>query len=364
MSNTDLNRLLEKLENLVDPGHVEGVRDLQRRAFAFEPVGHIPTLINYGIPDDEWPSFGFQEINRDLSAMLLSELRGVYLGAKLRDDRLYGIRANYGTGIVASMFGCETVTFDNSLPTALPLPPERRERILEAGMPDLRAGMMGRALETVAYFRETLRPYPKLSRTVGSSLLDIQGPFDNADLIWGSDIYLLLIDDPERFRRLMQIVTDTIAAVVKEHRRIDGGALTEDACAWGPLGGICVRDDSSINLSGAQYAEMVKPFDKQLLKQFHGWIHFCGRAHQWWQELLDIPGLKGINPYQGEFYDLYDMYERCLASKIPLIQWMRPLDKRCRERIRTGLSRITGAADFPSACRTKELLYATGHADE
>ena len=35
---------------------------------------------------------------------LLNELAAVYAGAKLKDDRLYGIRANYGTGIIASLF--------------------------------------------------------------------------------------------------------------------------------------------------------------------------------------------------------------------------------------------------------------------
>jgi hypothetical protein len=354
---------LETLERLVDLRHVERTRELHRRAFSFLPVDHVPTLVDYTVPETEWPRFGFAEIFADPVKMLIAELRSVYLGARLQDDRLYGIRANYGTGIIASLFGSEVVSFEHSLPTALPVPPERRRRLLENGIPDLHAGILSRAMETVAFFRDALRPYPKLSQVVGSTLLDIQGPFDNATLIWGSDIYYDFYDSPERVRNLLQLVSDAISAVVKEHRRIDGCPLREDAGDWGFLGGICIRNDSSINLSGDQYTEFVKPFDTRLLGEFEGSIHFCGPAHQWWKRLLDIPGLRGINPYQGEFYDLCQMYDACEAARVPVYQWTQPLDPRCRERIRTGFSRFASAPDFDSARRLKDRLLATGHVD-
>jgi hypothetical protein len=356
-------RLLEKLEEMVDLRHVERTRELQRRAFAFEPVDHVPTLIDYEVPEEEWPRYGFAEIFADPEKMLVSELSSVYVGARLQDDRLYGIRANYGTGIIASLFGCEVRSFEHSLPTALSIPPDRRRALIEAGVPALRGGIMGRALETLVFFRETLRPYPKLRQVVGSSLLDIQGPFDNASLVWGSDIYYDFFDAPEQVRDLLRIIADTISAVVHEHRRIDGCPVREDFGTWVHLGGICIRNDSSINLSGEQYVTHVKPHDARLLEEFAGSIHFCGRAHQWWKELLDLPGLKGINPYQGEFYDLRAMYDTCESARIPIYQWTRPLDAPCRERIRTGFSRIMSAPDFDSARHLIDRLHKTGHAD-
>jgi len=222
---------------------------------------------------------------------------------------------------------------------------------------------MPRVFETVAFFRETLQPYPKLNQWVGSQCFDIQGPFDNASIIWGSEIYLEIFDQPERLRCLMELVSDTIFAAIKELRRLDGSPITEHDGAWNFLGGVCVRNDSSINLSHTHYVELAKPFDKRIIREWGGWIHFCGKAHQWWEALLDIPGLKGINPYQGEFYDLYEMYTICESADIPLVQWTTPVDARCQERIRTGFSRIIEVADFETACRVKERLYATGHGD-
>ena len=340
---------LDKLEAIIDLGHVERTRDLQRRAFRFEPVDHVPTVIHYPVPEDEWPSYGFAEIFEDPDKMLLQELQSVYAGAKLQDDRLYGIRANYGTGIIASMFGCEVRTFDDSLPIGLHASSEQLDRILAGDAPGPDAGLMPRVLETATRFREALQPYPKLSRAVGSQVFDIQGPFDNASIIWGSDIYLAIFDDPEKLRRLMHLITEATLTAVKKLREVDGRPLEEHDGDWNFLGGLCVRNDSSVNLSGDQYVEFVKPFDTRLLAEWGGWIHFCGRAHQWWQALLDIPGLRGINPYQGEFYDLYEMFETCESAHVPIIQWTTPLDARCRERIRTGLSRIASADDFDTA---------------
>ena len=160
----------------------------------------------------------------------------------------------------------------------------------------------------------------------------------------------------------MDLVVRTTGALVVAHRQFDGCPLDEQDGAWNGLGGLCVRDDSSINLSPHHYREFVKLYDERLLAQYAGWIHFCGRA-AWWQDMLDLPGLRGINPYQGEFYDLYAMYERCAASRIAIVQWTAAVDERCRARIRTGFSRILWTDGYESACRARDHLAATGHAD-
>jgi len=359
----ELPYYLDKLEALLDGRHVEATRALQRDAFAFKPVHHIPTVISYDVPEQEWPAFGFEEIFSDREKMLLSELRNVYMGARLRDDRLYGIRANYGTGIIASMFGCPVHTFDHALPICTEVPQDQVERILQSGLPHAEAGLMGRTLETVAYYRNVLRPYANLSRYVGSQCFDIQGPFDNASIIWGSSIYLAVLDAPDKVRRLIEIVTATILRAVQHLRQVDGCSPNEHDGAWNFLGGVCVRNDSSVNLSGLHYVELAKPFDQQLIQPRDGWIHFCGRAQQWWPELLDLHGLRGINPYQGEFYDLYDMYAACEKQRVAIVQWTTPVDARCRERIGTGFSRYLQVQDFETACRVRDRLYASGHAD-
>jgi hypothetical protein len=92
MSGVEIRAWLDKLEALIDLDHVQRTSDLQRRAFAFEQVDHIPTVIAYPVSFEEWPQFAFTEIYKDPSKMLLQELSGIYAGARIKDDRLYGIR--------------------------------------------------------------------------------------------------------------------------------------------------------------------------------------------------------------------------------------------------------------------------------
>jgi hypothetical protein len=353
---------LERLEALIDLEHVRRTSALQRAAFGFEPVPHVPTAILYSVPEDEWPRYSFPEIYADPVKMLLHELADIYASARVGDDRLYGIRANYGTGIIASMFGAPTVVFEDTLPIGQAVSSAALEKILESDPPEPYSGVAGRALETVALYREALAPYPKLSQAVGSQMLDIQGPFDNATILWGSTIYYAFYDAPERLERLMALIVDAIIGLVEEHRRLDGRPPQEHDGTWNHLGGLCVRNDSSVTLGPDQYRELVRPHDQRLLSPWGGWIHFCGRA-AWWQELLEIPILRGINPYQGEFYDLPRMYERCAAARVPIVQWTTPLNAECRERIRTGFSRIVYAPNLEAAKRLLERLHATGHAD-
>jgi hypothetical protein len=349
---------LERLENAIDEAHVARTRELQKKAAAFEPVDHVPVAVIYGVPEEEWPSYSFQEIFDDREKMLLNELRDVYLGCKLGDDRLFGIRANYGTGIIASAFGCPVHTFEDMLPCAKEVGGiDDIRALVQRGMPDIHGGLCGKALETVAYYREVLSGYPALRRNVGSSLLDIQGTFDNASIIWGSSVFLAPYEEPELLGELMELVTDTICAVILEHRRIDGQSLREDRGAFEYIGGLTLRNDSCINLSGEMYETIVKPCDQRLLGKFTGNIHFCGKAHQWWRRLLDIGGLKAINPYQGEFYDLIDMYRACSAHKVAIFQWTAPVGEEEREAIRTGFSRLAFAqGGFSEAQKLLERL--------
>ncbi|MBN1542943.1 hypothetical protein JW992_12420 [candidate division KSB1 bacterium] len=354
---------LEKLERIIDPAHLERTRELQKRAFAFQPVDHIPTAIDYPVADHEWPTFRFDEFIADPDKMLLNELRPIYLSSRIRDDRLTGIRANFGTGIIASLFGCPIRVFDHALPIALPLGETAIDHLLQKGLPSFQQGQWPQIEETLAYFRETLTAYPLLSKEIGFQLFDIQGPFDNASIIWGSEIYLALIDQPDRVCDLMRLITETTREAVKRQRVLDGRALKEHDGAWNHLGGVCVRNDSTVNLSGDAYRNWIQDFDRQLLEPWGGWIHFCGQAHQWWKDLLSLPGLRGINPYQGEFYSLADMYRSCANRGVALVQWTTPLSAECREQIHTGLSRICHVDSLDAALRAVEQVHRTGHAD-
>jgi len=150
---------------------------------------------------------------------------------------------------------------------------------------------------------------------------------------------------------------------VVEHRRLDGWSIYEDGGDMRFIGGICLRNDSCINLSGEMYETYVKPFDRRLLNEFTGNIHFCGKAHQWWERLLDMEGLKAINPYQSEFYDLKYMYPVCEKNKVAIFNWAAPLKEDEKELIKTGLNRLVFTENFDTARELLEKAHNTGWVD-
>lgn len=77
---------LEKVEAAIDRAHLRAVEELHAACRRYEPIPHLPIVVNFHPPD--WPRFNFQEILEDREKMLLSELAGVYAGCLLKDDRL------------------------------------------------------------------------------------------------------------------------------------------------------------------------------------------------------------------------------------------------------------------------------------
>lgn len=300
----------------------------------------------------DWPRFNFQEILDDREKMLLSELAGVYAGCLLKDDRLLTVRANYGTGILPSLFGCKIMTFTDNLPMALPFHDTDRIRVLvDAGVPDLRAGQGRAVFDTVAFFKEAFAPYPNLCECVNINLADTQGPFDAAEIIWGSDIFLAFYEEPELVHNFLALVTETICRFTMEHQRIDGQPFNGPCGEWGSLGRVCVREDASINLGLEHYETFVKPYTQKLLDEFGGCIHWCGDAKAWWRSLITLKNLTAVNPYQGKFYDPVEMHAACREAGVSIFQWTVPLSAAARERITTGFTLIAGADSLESAQR-------------
>ena len=70
MKKNDISFYLDRLESLVDSDHVFENKKRQQQAFSFEPIDHIPTVINYPLSDDEWPQFSFEQIFDNKEKML------------------------------------------------------------------------------------------------------------------------------------------------------------------------------------------------------------------------------------------------------------------------------------------------------
>ncbi len=342
-------RCLEQVEAVLDPEHLERTYRLWEDCRNYRPIPHLPMVMACPAPD--WPQYSMDEIQTDMEKMLVSELAHVYAACLVKDDSLPSIRANYGTGILPSLFGCEIARFDHgTLPAAIPLHDEEKVRAhIESGIPDLRGGLGGRVFDTVAFYVDTFSAYPNIRKWVKIDLADTQGPLDAADVIWGSEIFEAMYVDPDLTHAFISLVTDTLAAFTRAHQKLDGIPFNPAPTS---LGRVCIREDCSVMVSGEMYDIFCKPYAQRLLDEFGGSIHWCGDGKAWWRSLITLRNLNAVNPYQGQFYDPVEMHRYCRDAGVMIWQWTIGLSPAQREEIRTGFTCHQWAVDVDAAKQT------------
>jgi len=318
-----LNQYLAKFDRLIAEGHYERIEQAYRCVFAGEEMEQLPFLWSDlpPIADEDWPDFPYNDTFVDREKMLLSQLRAPFIHYQAGDDHPLNIRTNYGTVILPSILGASWQLTETSMPWAHHLPDRAAiRRLLEAGLPDVKAGLGRACLETAAYYREALAPYPRLSRYVHIYHPDLQGPFDVAHLLWGPDIFVALYDCPERVHQLLDLVTRAYIAWLS-HWKAFMGEGNDWTAHWSLLmrGGALLRDDTPVMLSKAQYLEFVQPYDQRVLDVFGGCIHYCGRGDQFVAEMAAGRKLYGLNISQPELNDMGKVWRVARQHRLVLL---------------------------------------------
>jgi hypothetical protein len=326
-----LEPYLSKFEASVDLAHQQAARRKCQKIFAFEPVKTLPFIWRNGGAegaahidspiDTDWPRFPYNDAFYDPSKMLLNQLYAPFIHNQLKDDHPLNIRCNFGTVILPSIFGVGYQLTETSLPWCHHLTSrDAVRRLIANGIPDPHSGLGGRCFETADYYREVLADYPKLAQAVAIYHPDMQGPFDVAHLIWGPDIFVALYDCPELVHELLTLVTETYIVWMKQWKAFIGEG-NDFTTHWNFYikGGIMVRDDTPVMLSLAHYETFVKPYDQQLLDEFGGCIHFCGKADYLVPSMCESRNLYGIHSSQPELNDMRMIKDAAFAQQIALL---------------------------------------------
>ncbi|MFI3207077.1 MAG: uroporphyrinogen decarboxylase family protein, partial [Clostridia bacterium] len=142
---------------------------------------------------------------------------------------------------------------------------------------------------------------------------------DVLELLWGSDMFYSLYDDPDLVHGLLGLISDTYIKFMEKWYEIY--PQTKDwANHWAGLahkGTITLRNDSAMNLSSEFYSEFAKPYDAKLLKHFGGGIiHFCGRGDHYIETMSEIEYLTGINMSQPHLNDMEKIYKNTVDKGI------------------------------------------------
>jgi hypothetical protein len=326
----ELKKLLSHLEGVLDPAIQNRVAGLFEKALNWQPVRRVPLVLTHP-PGEDLPfePFPFSNASRDPEKMLYNELVHAFgssiAGRNLLDDDLpCTIRANFGTVIVASMFGAKVEQIGYDPPWVRPTGTTRAfEQVLACDPSDFSKGLGRRVVETYELYRQVLGELPVLQQCVRVVLPDLQGPLDTAEQLRGSAIY-------EDFYRNQHLLYDAMRHIAQA--QVGLARHLQPYLSDGPpgyshqhnamiRGGILLRDDCAINISPAMYREQVAPQDAFVLEALGGGgIHCCGKCEHLVQEFLALPAVRCIDLGQPELNDIDTLYANARASKVALVR--------------------------------------------
>ena len=328
--NQQLLKLLDYLSQTLDSKNQTDIEELHHRALEWQPTDRLPLIFQYPLPDDSpFQPYQHRDIFSDPAKMLFNELVhafGTSIACRnmINDDLPCTIRPNFGTVLIASLFGGNVEQVEDN-------PPWVRHfdtigefyTAIDSDPMDFSRGWCPRVIETYQFYNEILSTRPELKELIYVVLPDLQGPMDNIDVMRGTDIFTDFYNDVEMVNlALDRVATAQVAFAQHLQQYINEGP--EDFShqhAFPILGNILIRNDSAIMLSPAMYREIVAPYDERVLNEMNGGgIHCCGKIEHNIHEFLSIPSCKCLDLGQPELNDIDKIYIQAAESKIPIVR--------------------------------------------
>jgi hypothetical protein len=327
-----IGKYLADLEQRIDPATEEQLFDDWKRFVEGQHTTDIfsPRRRQCAPPSVEWPEIHINDALADVDCMALSQFRECSRMLAQGSGELLNVRCNYGTGIMPSVFGAELFIMPpetQTLPTTKPLAGgvDAMRALLERGVPELTNGLGGRVLAMGQRFCDLMQPYPRLRRYIHIYHPDTQGPMDICELLWGSGVFLSLLDAPDVVTALLELITETYIRFMQLWAARVPFAPDYNV-HWAMLhkGTIMLRDDSAMNLSARMFQDFIAPYDQRLLTTFGGGaIHFCGKGDHYIHHIAAMSGVSTVNLSQPEYNDLERIFTYTIDRGIKLIGFSR-----------------------------------------
>lgn len=319
----DIKRYVEDLVARMDPGQEKKILDTwmefgqgRNEKGPFLPKGRRPSASSL-----DWPEVNVNDTLEDRELMLYDQLRYVHMELLRGSNEVLSIRPNYGVGTLVSMFGAEPYRMPremNTLPNVHAIGGERIRKLIDAPIRFLENGYGPQMMETTEYFQRILSEYQVLREYVLIENPDLQGPMDNAELLWGSDIFYELYEEPELVHAMLHRITEAMQEVLDQWLQLVPGKYGIFTSGLMVPGHILIRNDSAMNLSPEFFEEFIVPYDSKLLAKYGGAVHFCGRGDHYISIMCRQEGLNGVHMLQPHLNDMDVIFKNTIDKGIPL----------------------------------------------
>lgn len=243
----------------------------------------VPQVFSYGCKDMEY-SLGVQ-----LSALKES--------MNYKSDIANFLEPWYGIGTAASSFGAEYIWHENQAPATKAPFSTLKEALAYEYVPVEKTAIGMHTLNMVEYF---------LDKTMGKipiSFSDIQSPLNNAGyLLDTSSLFLEMYDEPEDYKKLLDILSDLVIDFTKKQAAMIGNALVSPGHGFASsrsFTGIGMSDDAMLMLSDDMYEENEIPSREKIGAEFGGAVfHSCGN---WSRKISVVKKISNLIMADGAF---------------------------------------------------------------
>lgn len=325
----ELRRLLDFLSQSFSTERASGSEKRFRQALDYQPVDRLPLVVCGPLPQEpRFQPLPHCELFTDPEKMLYNELvhafdTSIAHSDQVQDDLPWTVRANFGTVLIASLFGARVEQIADN-------PPWIRheagseivlDAVLDRDPLDFDRGWCPRVVETMQAYHAILKGWPELYRQIRIVLPDLQGPLDNLELIRGSELLLELATEPDKVNEAMAVV----ATVQIEFARHLSAFVTDEPAGYChqhavmQKGTILLRCDTAVMVSAEMYRRQIAPHDERVLHELGGGgVHCCGCFQHLVPEFLRLPSLQCIDLGQPELNDVDAMHEAARTRKVAL----------------------------------------------
>jgi corrinoid protein of di/trimethylamine methyltransferase len=248
--------------------------------------------------------------------------------AQVNDDFVPYFMPWFGTGVLASAFGCEISIAagpGNDPAVSGPCLTSIKD-VARLKLPDPQhAGWMPRVLDAI--------DYACAENDLPVGLSDMQGPLGTIGLMCGqAQLYQWMYREPAMIHELFELVTTAFIEWVKVQKQHIGEPL--DASnglqgVWTPKGiGVWESDDDMVLIDARLYEEFVVPCVSRLHQVFGGGqTHFCGNGVHQINNLLNIKGLRAVSNSPMGNFAAFNTLQKTLCGRTSIwIQDSAPID--------------------------------------
>ncbi|MHC4124722.1 MAG: uroporphyrinogen decarboxylase family protein [Planctomycetota bacterium] len=301
------------------------------RAFNFEQVTspedvpiliHSPCYFAYGcnVPEDYFTN---------PAGMVDYQAKGLEKHLNnLSDDLIPFFMPWFGTGVLASAFGCR-IKDDVEIGEDPAVAAHCVESVADAAklkMPDpYKDGWMPRVLETI--------DYACANSDLPVTMTDLQSPLDTLGQMCGHDrLYVWMYEEPSMVHELFDMVTNAMIDWIKVQKKHIGDTFDSGNAlmgVWSPKGlGVWMADDDLVMMGPDLYKEFVVPCNSRIFQTFGaGSIHYCGQGNHQTDNLLSTKSLRSVNNCpMGRFETFSELRKKLAGRVIHQIQDLAPIE--------------------------------------